>query len=178
MNKLFSSAPISLNSWGRIFGVGIISYMIVMCVKLLTRCSIRIAQKPKDNWSLSATTIEACSCPILCRCYFNTKPVTRHENHDISGASSCRFNSAFRINKGHYGNIKLHGAKFWVAGERSGDLTKGQMSWITVTFEPSIKKDQRNAVISILHHLYPIKWNSFTMTKDAKIEWQATSDSA
>ncbi len=182
MNKLFSSAPISLNSWGRILGVASISYIIVMCVKLLTRRRIRIAQESKDfirfNWSLNATIIEACSCPILCRCYFNTKPVTRHENHDISGTSSCRFNSAFRINKGHYGNIKLHGAKFWVAGERSGSLTKGQMSWITVTFEASIKKDLRNAIISVLHHLYPIKLNSITMTKDANIEWQATKDSA
>src|SRR6185369_16387387 len=27
-----------------------------------------------NDWSLNATLIEACSCPMFCQCYFNAKP--------------------------------------------------------------------------------------------------------
>jgi len=26
------------------------------------------------SWSMNATIIEACSCPMFCQCYFSTKP--------------------------------------------------------------------------------------------------------
>ena len=29
---------------------------------------------PASDWALNATIIEACSCPMFCQCYFNTKP--------------------------------------------------------------------------------------------------------
>ena len=28
----------------------------------------------KAEWAVNATAIEACSCPMFCQCYFNTKP--------------------------------------------------------------------------------------------------------
>src|SRR5512134_2964009 len=29
-------------------------------------------------WNMNATIIEACSCPMFCQCYFNSKPAEHH----------------------------------------------------------------------------------------------------
>lgn len=134
--------------------------------------------KPAADWSLNATIIEACSCPMFCQCYFNSKPAAHgshdgHASHGGSGQHFCRFNNAFKVNKGHSGGVKLDGAKFWVAGDLGGDFSKGQMDWAVLTFDPSVSKEQRDAIATALGHLYPVKWNSFTVAKDADMEWRA-----
>jgi uncharacterized protein DUF1326 len=123
------------------------------------------------EWSLNASIIEACSCPMFCQCYFGMKPAqhTGHEGHGGAG-HFCRFNNAFRVNKGNYKGVKLDGAKFWVAGDLGGDFSKGQMDWAVVTFDKSLSKDQRDAIGGILAHLYPVKWNKLT-TAEASMNW-------
>ncbi len=32
-------------------------------------------------WALNATVIEACTCPMFCQCYFDSKPAGHH-HHD------------------------------------------------------------------------------------------------
>ncbi len=88
------------------------------------------------------------------------------------------FNNAFKVTKGNYGNVKLDGAKFWVAGDLGGDFSKGQMDWATLTFDPSVTKEQREGITVIMGRLYPVKWNSFTVVKDAAMEWKFTKDRA
>src|SRR5207253_4492194 len=90
----------------------------------------------------------------------------------------CKFNNAFHVNKGMYGATKLDGAKFWVAGDLGGDFSKGQMDWAVLTFDPSVTKGQRDGIVAVLGKLYPVKWNSFTVAKDAPMDWSATSDMA
>ena len=123
------------------------------------------------EWNFNATIIEACSCPMFCQCYFGTKPA-EHTGHDAHGGGThfCRFNNAFRVNKGTFGEVKLDGAKFWVAGDLGGDFSKGQMDWAVVTFDKSMTKEQRDSVATILAHLYPVKWNKLT-TAEAKMTW-------
>ena len=134
--------------------------------------------KSAADWALNATIIEACSCPMFCQCYFNDKPAG-HSSHDgdpAHGGSAqhfCRFNNAFKVNKGHSGDVKLDGAKFWVAGDLGGDFSKGQMDWAVLTFDPAVSKEQRDAIANALGHVYPVKWNSFTIAKDADMEWKA-----
>ena len=62
------------------------------------------------SWSMNATAIEACSCPMFCQCYFNAEPAGHggHEGHEAE--HFCRFNNAYKINKGSYGTTKLDGA--------------------------------------------------------------------
>ena len=59
------------------------------------------------EWSLNASIIEACSCPMFCQCYFGAKPA-EHTGHDGHGSTGhfCRFNNAFRVNKGN-GRLQL-----------------------------------------------------------------------
>jgi len=127
------------------------------------------------DWHMNASIIEACSCPMFCQCYFNTEPAAaggHHGDHADAG-HFCRFNNAFRVNTGTYGDVKLDGAKFWVAGDLGGDFSEGQMDWAALTFDPAVTAEQREGVQTILGKLYPVKWNSFTIADDADMEWQA-----
>jgi hypothetical protein len=74
--------------------------------------------------------------------------------------------------------VKLDGIKFWVAGDLGSDFTKGKMDWAELTFDPSVAKEQRDAISKILVHVYPVEWGSFTVAKDAPMDWDFTKDKA
>ena len=86
---------------------------------LLAPLTSEAATKKADApWTMNATAIEACSCPMFCQCYFNTKPAGHGEHaeheHGANGAGAehfCRFNNAYKVNRGHYGTTKLDGGK-------------------------------------------------------------------
>jgi hypothetical protein len=139
------------------------------------------AKPAKPDWAFNATIIEACSCPMFCPCYFDTKPAGHSSHGDHGGMVEhyCKFNMGYKVNKGHYGNVKLDGAKLWIAGDLGGDFSKGQTEWAEVTFDPSVTKEQREAIAAILlGPVYHFKWKSFTVGKDAAVEWTATKDHA
>jgi hypothetical protein len=140
-------------------------------------------QAKAPDWHLNATIIEACSCPMFCQCYFDTKPAAHgghgdHAAHGGGGEHFCKFNNAYQVNKGHYGDVKLDGAKFWVGGDLGGDFSKGKMDWAHLTFDPSVKPEQREGIKAALKHLYPVEWGSFTIGQDKPIEWKATKEKA
>src|SRR5262245_66435736 len=85
----------------------------------------------KPDWAVNATVIEACSCPMFCQCYFNTKPAGHgaHAGHGGAADHFCRANLAYKVNKGHYGTAKLDGAKFWVSSDLGADFADGEMDW-------------------------------------------------
>ncbi len=130
------------------------------------------------RWSMNATIIEACSCPMFCQCYFNTQPAA-HGGHEGHGSERfCQFNNAFRVNRGRFGSVKLDGAKFWVAGDLGAEFSDGRMDWAVLTFDPSVSKQQREAIQTVLGSLYPVKWDSFTVAPDATVDWNALKDHA
>ena len=129
------------------------------------------------DWSMSASVIEACSCPMFCQCYFNDHPASHagegHEGHK----HFCKFNNAYKITKGHYSAVKLDGAKFWLSGDLGASFSKGQMDWNVLTFDKAMTQEQRDAVQKILPHLFPVKWSS-SKTAEGNIEWVSGSDEA
>jgi hypothetical protein len=127
------------------------------------------------DWSINATIIEACSCPMFCQCYFEARPASHAGQH--GSEHFCKFNNAFKVNRGHYGATKLDGAKFWVAGDLGGEFAKGQSEWAIVTFDRSVGKEQRDGIAAILAHVYPVKWKSLT-TAEAAMEWKHSGDAA
>lgn len=136
-------------------------------------------------WAMNATIIEACSCPMFCQCYFTTKPAAHsaaghggHAAHGAGGEHFCKFNNAYRVNRGHFGDVKLDGAKFWLAGDLGDEFSDGEMEWAVLTFDPSVKPEQRAGIITAVRHLMPVKWKSFTVAKDAPVEWKADKDRA
>ncbi|HEY7615535.1 MAG TPA: DUF1326 domain-containing protein [Terriglobales bacterium] len=128
------------------------------------------------DWAMNSTVIEACSCPMFCQCYFNTKPAAHHEHGQAH--NFCKFNNAYKINKGHYGSTKLEGAKFWISGDLGPEFSAGQMDWAVVTFDKSTSKEQRDALAAILPHVFPVKWNSFTVAEGNIDTWEFNKDTA
>ena len=131
---------------------------------------------------MNATIIEACSCPMFCQCYFNGEPAV-HAGHtglhaEHAEGHYCRFNNAYRVNKGQYGSAKLDGARFWISGDLGGDFSKGDTDWAVLTFDPAVSKEQREGIATIVGKVYPVKWKSFNVAEDAPVEWTASKDSA
>lgn len=133
------------------------------------------AAKP---WAFNATIIEACSCPMFCQCYFSTSPAS-HSMADMPGMEGkghdeayCKFNNAYRVNKGTYNGVSLAGAKFWVSGDLGSNFGDGEADWAVLTFDPSVTPAQREGIGAILGHVYPVKWASFQMGADAPIVWE------
>ena len=149
-----------------------------LTVVLLLSAGAYIAASPSPpKWAMNATAIEACSCPMFCQCYFNASPAGHHE-HGKADSHFCRANLAYKVNSGHFGNVKLDGAKFWLANDLGADFSKGQMDWNVVTFDRKLSPEQREAIAMIAGHLFPVKWNSLT-TAEADIDrWEITEDSA
>ena len=158
----------------------------ILALVLLVVCAAALigADAPKGqskNWAFNATIIEACSCPMFCQCYFSTKPAEHTGTGEHAGhamGTYCKFNNAFKVNKGSYAGTKLDGAKFWVAGDLGAEFNDGEMDWAVLTFDPSVTKEQRDGIAAILGHVYPVKWKSFTVASDAPMEWTATKDHA
>jgi hypothetical protein len=136
------------------------------------------ANTQPPEWSLNGTTIEACTCPMFCQCFFNSKPAA-HAGHETHATEHyCRFNIALKVNQGRYGATTLDGTKIWLAGDLGPDFSAGQTDWAILTFERSVPKPQRNALMAILPHLYPMKWKSFSIAEDGDIEWNPGKDRA
>ena len=120
------------------------------------------------SWTINATIIDGCSCRMLCPCIFGSPAeVGTVGTHKHEGHTSCYFNAAFRVNRGHYGKVKLDGLKFWFAGD------KGDAKTVELTFEPTATNEQREAVRVFLTHFLPQKWTSLTEGPDARIDWKA-----
>src|SRR6266436_1605867 len=130
----------------------------------------------KPDWALNATTIEACSCPMFCQCYFNPKPAAHHEHG--TATHYCLFNNAYKVNHGHYGSTNLDGAKFWITGDLGGDFSQGQMDWALVTFDKATTKDQQEALGAIIPHVFPVKWNSLQTTVGNIDTWEFNKNEA
>jgi Protein of unknown function (DUF1326) len=155
--------------------VGILVFLVALV--LLPVSLSPAARAAGTEWAANTTVIEACSCPMFCQCYFNSAPAG-HSHHGGAAEHYCRANLAHKINKGHYGSVKLDGVKFWVASDLGPDFSKGQMDWAVLTFDKAMTKEQRDAVAQIVGHVFPVKWNSLS-TAEANIDvWEFTTDSA
>jgi hypothetical protein len=153
--------------------------LFVVCLLLVCAAGLaRAADEP--SWNMNATAIEACSCPMFCQCYFNPEPGSMA----MSGMSGmdhmdhfCKFNNAYKVNKGTYGATKLDGAKFWIYGDLGGDFSKGEMNWAVVTFDKAMTQPQRDAVAAICGKLFPVHWKSLK-TAEGDISWTAEKGAA
>jgi hypothetical protein len=120
------------------------------------------------DWAMNATVIEACSCPMFCQCYFNSKPAD-HGGHAGGAKHFCRANNAYKVNKGHYGATSLDGVKFWIATDLGDDFADGEMEWAVLYYDKAATQAQRDGVAAIVGHIFPVKWKSFR-TAEASID--------
>jgi hypothetical protein len=147
----------------------------------LGSAGLAVADKAEKepSWSMKATIIEACSCPMFCQCYFSTEPAA-HAGHEGHGMEHfCRANNAFHVDKGKFGKTKLDGAKFWAAMDLGDKFTDGTMKWAVIHFDPEVTKEQRDGILAIVSHLYPVKWETpVAIGEDMPIEWNHEGNKA
>jgi hypothetical protein len=145
----------------------------VTAVAMLTICAGHTAPA---EWAINATAIEACSCPHFCMCYFNSHPALHHDHGKMQ--HYCRFNIAYRVNKGTYGATDLTGARFWLSGDLGGDFSTGTMDWAVLTFDKSLTPAQRLSLTEIATHVFPVKWKSFQVAEGSIDTWTFDKDQA
>jgi hypothetical protein len=159
--------------------VFVLAAVLLACSAALVLVASGEQQPAKPEWSINATAIEACSCPMFCQCYFNTKPAAHHHHAGGGGEEHfCRANLAYKVNHGKYGKVKLDGAKFWIANDLGGDFSKGEMDWAVLYFDKAMTKEQRDAIAAIWPHVFPVKWKSFKTAEGAIDRWEFDGDTA
>jgi hypothetical protein len=151
--------------------------LVAWAALFLVAAAVRVTGLQAGDWHMNATVIEACTCPMFCQCYFASKPAA-HRQHGSESTHFCRFNNAYKVNKGHYGGVALDGARFWISGDLGGDFSHGQMDWAVVTFDKAMTKPQRDGVAAMLAHLFPVKWNSLQTAEGSIDKWEYTNDVA
>jgi hypothetical protein len=128
-----------------------------------------IAATPADKsktFSVTADTIEGCSCPLFCTCYFGPS----------ANEHMCEFTNVYKFRPGsHYGNVDLSNQMVWVNGDLGGEWHKKPgpgmpLDWAVVTFDKKSTPEQRKAIGEILNVVFPVKWGSFS-TREDSIEW-------
>ena len=135
------------------------------------------ARAAGPEWAAKMTVIEACSCPMFCQCYFNSKPAA-HAGHGGEAKHFCRANNAYKITMGHYGSTNLDGAKFWLAGDLGDDFSDGEMDWGVLYFDKALTQPQRDAIQAIVGNLFPVKWKSMKTAEGSIDKWEFDKNGA
>jgi len=144
----------------------------ILCTLSLSAALPALAGQPASHpsdWSMNAGVIQACTCPVLCQAVVDREAVS-DEGTYLDPPHYCRFNSAFRVNYGHSGSVRLDGAKFWISGDFGADPSKGKADWAILTFDRAVTPAQRQALTEIAAHLMPAKWQSLTIA-EGDIAW-------
>ncbi len=142
----------------------------VLFLALAVAAIALLAATPADRsktYNVTADTIEGCSCPLFCTCYFGASAMEH----------MCEFNNVYKFRKGsHYGNVDLSDQLVWVSGDLGGEWHKNPgpgmpTKWATVTFDKTSKEEQKKAIGEILNIVFPVKWQKF-QTREDSISWK------
>ncbi|MFY9549524.1 MAG: DUF1326 domain-containing protein [Thermoanaerobaculia bacterium] len=115
------------------------------------------------TYDVTADSIEGCSCPLFCTCYFGASA----DEHQ------CKANNVYKFRKGsHYGNVDLSDALVWVNLDLGGEWHHKPgpgmpTEWAVVTFDKKTSPAQREAIGKVLAIVFPVKWKKFSTREDA-----------
>jgi hypothetical protein len=119
--------------------------------------------KGSGTYDVTVDTIEGCSCPLFCTCYFGPSA----DEH------MCQANNVYKFRKGsHYGDVDLSDQIVWLNLDLGGDWHKKPgpgmpTEWAVVTFDKKSTPAQREAIGSILNTVFPVKWKRFSTREDS-----------
>ena len=94
---------------------------------------------PHIDWSIKGPEISSCNCDWGCPCQFNALP-TR---------GNCRAVVAFRVDQGHFGDVKLDGLKAAAILAWPGAIHEGHGEALAIVDERADAR-QRDAILKIL----------------------------
>ncbi len=144
----------------------LVGALLFVSTGLLLLSGTKASSSPgSSEFAITSTYIEACSCDMFCPCYFNTHATGHGHEH------FCRGNLVFKVDQGHYKDVKLDGAKAWLSLDLGSDWSTGKDSWMVLTYDPSVTEPQKAALKDIVTQLMgAIKWQSIK-TDTAAFSW-------
>ena len=173
----------------RKYPLGVLFLIFIISLLLLPHnngiASDKITRDHKQNdseWSIRATVIEACSCPMFCACYLGDvipDPAgPEHHGHHGKGHGNaghyCRSNLAFKVGNGFYGDIDLTGIKFWLVSDLGPDFTQG-LKWNLLYYNKGTTQTQKDAIWEIINIMQPGKWESFKTAEADINKWEVSN---
>jgi hypothetical protein len=136
----------------------------------LLACGGLVAASPagtrSQTYDVTADTIEGCSCPLFCTCYFGPSAMEH----------MCTANNVYKFRKGsHWGDVDLSDQLVWVSLDLGGEWHKNPgpgmpTKWAVVTFDKKSNPAQRQAIGDLLNVVFPVKWGKLS-TREDSIEW-------
>ena len=91
------------------------------------------------DWRIQGPEIASCNCDWGCPCQFNALPTRGH----------CSAMTAMRIDRGHFGAVKLDGLKWYGMFAWPGPIHLGNGE-VFVVIDENANTEQRNALLTIL----------------------------
>jgi len=88
-------------------------------------------QGSSKTFEVAVDSIEGCSCPLFCSCYFGPS----------ANEHMCQFNNVYKFRKGsHYGDVDLVDQLVWMSGDLGGEWHHNPgpgmpTNWVVVTFD-------------------------------------------
>jgi hypothetical protein len=125
------------------------------------------ASKSSATYDVTADSIEGCSCPLFCTCYFGPSA----DEH------LCQANNVYKFRKGsHYGDVDLSESIVWLNLDLGGEWHHKPgpgmpTEWAVATFDKKDTPAQREAIGKVLNIVFPVKWKKFS-TREDSITWQ------
>ncbi len=119
--------------------------------------------KTSGTYAVTADTIEGCSCPLFCTCYFGPSA----DEH------MCQANNVYKFRKGsHYGDVDLSDQIVWLNLDLGGEWHQKPgpgmpTEWALVTFDKKTSRAQREAIGKVLAIVFPVKWKKFSTREDS-----------
>jgi hypothetical protein len=106
---------------------------------------------PSVDWSIEAVSFGNCNCDWCCPCQFESRPTE----------GNCRGFEAFRIERGHFGDVPLEGLKAVILYAWPGAIFEGNGEMLAVIDENADAR-QREALATVLYG---------GETEEAKTHW-------
>ena len=97
-----------------------------------------MSAQDKVKWSIDADYYQACNCDYGCPCEFEAPPTMGY----------CEGLGAWKIQKGHFGNVKLDGLGFGFIARWPQAIHKGNGT-AALFFDEKASPEQRNALLEI-----------------------------
>ena len=118
------------------------------------------------TYDVSVDTIEGCSCPLFCPCYFGHSTPTH----------MCEANNVYKFRKGsHYGGVDLSNQLLWMTMDLGGEWHEKPGpgmpgGWVVVTFDKSSTPQQQKALEQVAKAVFPLTWKEYETRQDS-ISW-------
>src|ERR1700745_3692644 len=116
-------------------------WSVLVLIAASALLSVAPAGASSGTYDVSVDTIEGCSCPLFCTCYFGPSA----DEH------MCEANNVYKFRKGsHYGDVDLSDQLVWVSLDLGGEWHKNPgpgmpTKWAVVTFDKKSSEAQRKA---------------------------------